>query len=301
MKTLFKSKSLSFVIVTGTLHLGGCSKSEFTGNAAKPPKKSQNAGNVQPTDAIGTPGIPTPPASELPIATDDGCIDLPAGGDPLTSTFSGGAMKNSIFHRVVAVDPGSTGGFDPAKGISGYVFTPLSPATEMSTNEFVLSSGAIVNIIKQGVTEIEYMAFAHQGKEGLDRISLALHTKSDDLSDTLSPNIYSAYGYVSVKNMKIVADKPVGDVDLFSFSYVRGAMDSLNVTIRAGALPHDGTGIAGPASKNAVPKVTKKGISLEDFKLVITIGADSYDSVQYRAIRANLWAPNALTPIPGCK
>lgn len=48
----------------------------------------------------------------------------------------------------------------------------------------------------------------------------------------------------------------------------------------------DGTDIIGPASEATTPKVSEKDVPLDGFKVTIEIGADVYDSVQYRAIRA---------------
>lgn len=285
-------KNTLLVAATVCTILGGCSESGFRASAGKvgkaPAKKAEGPAEVE--------GLP-----EDGLTSED-CITIPGNGDAFSTVKSGTAFKNSIFHRVVAVvDPSGTSR-DPANTYKPYKPYPISASTEMASTVFELSAAVLRDLIKTDVKEIEYFAFAHQFLEGLDKITMSLHTDTVDLKDVSTTNIYSAYGYLSVKNIKEVDGKIIGDVDIFSFNYHPQAQSPLLTKIRTSNVsPQDGTDIIGPASEATTPKVSQKAVALEGFKVTIDIGADRYDSVQYRAIRASLWTEEPLSTLKMCQ
>ena len=299
------------------LFVSACSGSDFSGVTGN--TKDDNAKTVK-GDANRKPGdnssggidsISGDPSAEKtkivmnsdtvdPIIQEDDCIQLPTGSDAGASKVSGSLVKNTVFHRSVAVDPGNTKK-DPAPGFPGYKPYTISSPSEMGSTVFALNQSTLKSMMRDKVKEIEYFVFAHQFNQGLDKITIKLHTDAKDLSDVSSTNIYSAYGYLSVKNLSEKDGKIVGDVDIFSFNYDPNGSGPLHDKLAAIPSPQDGTDIVGPASEATTPKVSQKGVVLDGFKVTIEIGADLYDSVQYRAIRANLWTDAPLEKINLCK
>ncbi len=226
----------------------------------------------------------------------ESCISLPAGGGDVKSKESGGKVKTTVFHRSVATDPGKTGA-DPATGYPGYKPYTISPDSELAVTEFRQEKKELIALLNSGVSEIEYFAFAHQFGKGLDRIKISIDFSGETLTDTSNVNIYSAYGYLSIKNLKKDGDKVTGDVEIKSFNYDPAGTGPLfdklrSVTVSA----QDASDIVGPASEQSDPKVSKKGADLSKIKVTIGIDAQAYDTVQYRAIRANLWSVKAVKP-----
>ena len=299
MRAAYSTNGMTKTTVMSSLILvlASCAGSDFSASGSKK-SSSGGGGNSKPAASGGTNSPVLGDGSSLD--TSGGCMSLPAGSDALSSSKSGDSIKNTFFHRSVATDPGHTNA-DPGRTWAGYKPYTISPDSELSSTDFTVTPAAFLEMQKQSATELEYFVFAHQFGSGLDKISFKLHTKSDDLSDVSTTNIYSAYGYVSVKNIHFVNSLPVGDVDLFSFNYDPNGSGPLHDKLKANPAIQDATDIVGPASQSTTAKVSKKGISLEDFKLTIIIGADSYDSVQYRAIRANVWSAAAIPSIPICK
>lgn len=291
--------------------LCSCSQSDFSGTADKAKKDNGASTKGDSGEDHDLESSESNPSAEklkniVNAGTDDSisqlddCIQLPAGGGTLTSKTSGSSVKNAIFHRSVAVDPGNTNQ-DPAPGYPSYKPYPRSAPTELASTVFELSTAALKGMIKSNIKEIEYIAFAHQFKSGLDKITISLHTEAKELRDVSSTNIYSAYGYLSVKNLQEKDGKVIGDVDIFSFNFDPNGSGPLHNKIAAIPSPQDGTDIVGPASEATTPKVSQKGLVLDKFKVTIEIGADLYDSVQYRAVRANLWTESPLIGIDTCK
>jgi len=235
--------------------------------------------------------------NSLEFDESDGCVAMPDSTTNTSSEKSGSQFRTTFFHEVVAVDPGKTG-VDAAKD-HGLTPFQVSPDSTLAKKDFEFKSQALKKIIADGVSEVEIFVFAHQFRMGLDKISIHLKLADETLSDTSQTNIYSAYGFLSIKNLVVKNGIPHGDVDIFSFNYDPAGNTALDQKIRAsGASAQDGTKIVGPASENTTAKISKKGIELDGFKVTIEIGANSYDSVQYRAIRANLWKTNSPAKMP---
>lgn len=290
--------------------LCGCSATEFGGispakdkSGADDSADSDDAGNIDGKNAEGDDGdqdLGTDDDGDDALAESDadtsGCIRVPGSTLKDESSKSGTLYRTTYFHENVAVDPGKTGRDLATKfKLTPY---PVSPDEKLAKSVFTLSKSALKAIIDDGTTEIEYFAFAHQFDKGLDKISLKFKTRSKTLSDVSSTNIYSAYGYISIKNMELKDGVPYGDVDLYSFNYNPNGNTALDGKLRVNPSVQDATGIVGPASEATTPKVSEDGVKLDGFTATIQIGADSYDSVQYRALRANLWAPDKAPKVP---
>jgi len=234
--------------------------------------------------------------TEMPIMCRPGggkCLEVPNGGGSPASFKQGSLYKNQFFHRSLAVDPGNTRD-DPAGPV--YNLTPyaVSPANELSTSSFKITQAAFQGLI---ATEFEFFTFAHQFGYGGDRITASVKTNSLQISDTSNVNPYSAYSYISVKNFRIDGGKVFGDIDIFSFNYDPAGSGALYSKIRSlGVAIQDGTGIIGPASQATTAKISRTNVDLDGFEATIGIDATSYDSVQYRAIRASVFSSEPITP-----
>lgn len=304
-------------IILALAALVGCASSDFTGgdsNSGSNDSADKMPGHDDGDDAdesnvdmaggsVGTSHETGESADDIDLAnaggqqtidTSSGCIALPPGSTGTSGSQSGDTFRNTLFHRNVAVDPGRTG-VDPAPTYPGYRPYPISPDAELSSTEFALSLPLLRALIDQGVTEVEYFVFAHQFGSGLDKIAVTLVTAAGELRDVSNVNIYSAYGYLSVRNLRRSGDTVIGDVQIKSFNYDPNGVGPLYDKIRAvSASPQDGTDLVGPAAVESVAKVDRKDYDLNGFKATIEIDADSYDSVQYRALRATLWAPTEV-------
>jgi hypothetical protein len=144
---------------------------------------------------------------------------------------------------------------------------------------------------------MNYVVFAHQFASGHDRIKIELINDDENYSDVSNTNIYSAYGYLNLKNLRVNGEKVFADLEIYSFNYdpsLSGVPYSTIRTSSSGASPRDGTDIAVPASKGVIPKVSEKNIDITNATVKITIDAANYDSFQYRAVRGSIWSKNPL-------
>ncbi len=225
------------------------------------------------------------------------CAVIENGGSISESTLVGDLYRTNVYHKTAAVDPGNTGN-DPSVGNFGFPAVAAEASSTLNVSEFSLSKESIGYLSYQGIDEIEYVAFAHQFASGLDRIKIELINGNANYSDISNTNIYSAYGYLNLKNLRVEGERIFADLEIFSFNYNPNLSGAPYNTIRSslsGASPRDGTDIAVPASKGVAPKVSEKNIDITDAKVKITIDAVNYDSFQFRAIRGTIWSK---MPVP---
>jgi hypothetical protein len=231
-----------------------------------------------------------------------GVFDIQHG--ELCTSVSGDSSHNkattdlkgtNIFFENFAVDPGNTSQ-DPsaAHGLTPY---PVSASDKLSTSVFKFSKKDLNNLVDGSIEKIEWIVFAHQFNLGLDTIEIELTTIDGKISSKLTPNIYSAYGIATIDNIVVSGDSVKGDVLLSTFSYDPNSSAPHNaaITTLGNVSSQVGTAFVGPASEKISADVEKMGVDLTDFSLTISIGADSYDSVQYRTIEGMVWGKKTLS------
>ena len=175
------------------------------------------------------------------------------------------------------------------------------PDTALAQTTFEISNKQLSDLAANNSGELEFIVFAHQFGRGYDRIALEVTTGTDKLTDVSPTNIYSAYGYVSIKNIKIVENIPHGDIDVFSFNYNPNETGVLHDKLKINPSVRDATDLIGPASEATTARVSKKDVILTGLKVDVEIDATLYDSVQYRAIRVNSYGPTPLDQLILCK
>ncbi|MCX6119046.1 MAG: hypothetical protein NT027_16035 [Proteobacteria bacterium] len=274
-------KSLSCIISIALLST--CSETDLAGGGQASKKdKKKNADNSNST-----------PKSEIEneaniITSDDGCIKRVTPKQK-TEKF-GNRYVHNVFYQNVAVDPGNTNNHVLTAGYKAY---PISPKESLSDQVIPVSMKVLA---EQGPNaELELFGFSHQFQNGLDTCNISFKSKDANLSAVNTPNIYSSYCYLFIKNVKKDGDRYIGDVSLDSVSFQRRSSDPLLARIER-ADPSAGGGqdatnlLKTSISSDVKPKFTKQNVDLTDLEIKVKLGADSYDSVQYRALKAQIWS-----------
>lgn len=238
--------------------------------------------------------VTEPPPKDYSIFSGSGsaCAVTTTPGTVLDSVAIGDLYRTSIFHQAAVVDPGNT---DHDPSVAGFGFSPVTPQASSSLNvtEFTLGKDSVGYLSFQDVDEIEYVVFAHQFAMGHDRIKIEVITNDSTYSDISTTNIYSAYGYLNFKNLRMDGQKIKADIEIYSFNYNPALSGAPHSTLRnssQGASVRDATELVIPASKGVASKVSEKDVDITDAKIRITIDAVNYDSYQYRAIRGTIWS-----------
>jgi hypothetical protein len=277
---LFNRNPIWILCLLFCLSPTACNGGDFTSAAVSKKKesstdgKNSDNGNNTEVDSDG-------------LKIDAGCLVWNGTGSRSSDLLSNN-FRSSFFHETAAVDPAGTGR-DPSVNHNFPPVVPVASDTLLNT-EFVLTTNQLKNIINSGESELEYVVFAHQFDRGTDRIKIEIDTANTKYSDVSPTNIYSAFGFLSVKNLRWEDNKPYGDIAIFSFNYDPKGTGPLFNELHTNPSPRDGTSLAGPASRHSEARVNEKNVDLSKFKVTITIDAILYDSVQYRAIRASLWS-----------
>lgn len=222
------------------------------------------------------------------------CFQAPAASIALRpAAAAGGYVRSTLFYSNVAVDPGATGVDDArAFGLTPY---PLSPPTTLSRTTFQIPADVLSDLVaNQGVESIELTAFAHQFLRGLDRVGIDFQAIGISESLDSIPNIYSAYGYVHLSDLRVQNGIPRGKVNLRTFEHSTGAT-ALGITSI-----QDATSLIRPMSPVVPPSHVFNDADLRDLKITVRLYADTYDSVQYRALRVNLWGKQAVPEVGAC-
>ncbi len=229
-----------------------------------------------------------PDASAACITVEDPAKGVPSSKKATDST----ADKHTFFFKSIAVDPKMTG----IDGSMGYGLTPypisaggLESTTFKLTREFLLRAAGTPNL-----RELEWLTFAHQFGAGLDTVEITVKLSGQTLNAKAQPNIYASYGYASFTNFKQEGDKILADVAVHAFGHYQGATD-----LGIGSL-QDATDFLVPAKGKVPPSKTATQVDIVDAEINVKIGADTYDSVQYRALRGQSWGPGgqALVSCP---
>jgi hypothetical protein len=199
------------------------------------------------------------------------------------------AKGTNIFFKNVGVDPGNSN-YDPSSS-HGHTPYTVSPSDTLSKTEFKFTNADLKNLLAGSINKIEWIVFAHQFHNGLDTIEIELSTVDGKLKSTLTPNIYSAYGIATIENIVPHGDGYKGDVLLSTFSYdpESGLPHNAAITAIGNVSSQVGTNFVGPASDKIAPDVSETGVDLSEFSLTINIGANTYDSIQYRTVEGYAW------------
>lgn len=117
------------------------------------------------------------------------------------------------------------------------------------------------------IKEIEWIVFSHQFGQGLDTIGIEVKTKKETYKSDLIPNIYSAYGLVTIKNIVFDGDKVKGDLLISTYSYNPNSSLPHDIAIRnlGNVSSQVGINLVGPSSEAIAADLEEKNISLEDF------------------------------------
>lgn len=216
-------------------------------------------------------------ASAACITVEDPAKGVPSTKQPTDSTTE----KRTFFFKNIAVDPNMTG----MDGSTGYGATPypisaggLESTTFKLTREFLLRAAGTPNL-----RELEWLTFAHQFGTGLDTVEITVKLSGQTLNAKAQPNIYASYGYASFFNIKQDGDKILADVAVHAFGHFEGATD-----LGIGSL-QDATDFLIPAKTKVPASKTAVQVDIVNAEINVKISADSYDSVQYRALRGQGW------------
>ncbi len=172
-------------------------------------------------------------------------------------------------------------------------FTPARAGVgAMALTTFRLPSMMLADLIlNQQVKLVEFTAFTHQFKSGLDRVGIDFSSGGVNWTSNSPSNIYSSFGYLQISDIRLDRGILRGTVAIHTFGYLSGGS-----TLSLGS-GHDGTNFIRPVAKTVPPSKVFTDIDLSAIVVKIRLYADSYDSVQYRALRVNLWA-KTIVPLP---
>ncbi len=224
------------------------------------------------------------PLSAVPIAclTNAACINLPANAIPDTPPSGNYASlkRMTYYHGNIAVNP----------SIGNSASGPLRD-TQFSISDSMLKQW----IEADGVKYIEWLGFAHEFGSGFDKVRMDFSSKGGSLSAVSAANdIYSAYGFVSVENASMINGKPFGTVKMKAFNAYTGGLRFVAGNGK------DITNFAVPASTLVAEDRLLVNVSLSGMIIGIQLFSDKYDSIQWRSIRANLWAEKKPPKPPPC-
>lgn len=215
--------------------------------------------------------------------------------------------RYNFLHKNVAVDPGNTT-YDPSalneaeSGQVNYfgVLPKISDSTALDSEEYKLNDQAVVDLIRQGVSEIEFMGFAHQYGSGHDQVTVEFYSKSGSISYPSNTNIYGVHQSLSLRNLKYVDGKIYGDPTIYELNF--GPKLLLLDYVEGGVVdPRDADDYTHPFSAlyGTVPEVyirssTFKNMALNGATIKLKFGALNYDSVQYRTLRGSAWSQKEI-------
>lgn len=223
------------------------------------------------------------------------CLTLPPSNRPRPPVaVAGGMVRSTLFFGNVAVDPGASRVDACTKfGLTPF---PLSAPSTLAVTTFVLPTNLLTDLIaNHEISSLELTAFAHQFLMGLDRVGIDFAAIDASASLDSIPNIYSAYGYVHLTDLKMRDGVPRGKVAINVFEHFTGA-----TALGIGSL-QDATNLVKPMSPLVPPKRVFNDVDLRNVKISVRIYANSYDSVQYRAVRLNAWAKKPIAQVAACR